>query len=230
MDKKTAAILLYSLLERIERDNVIGTVSSLERQALQLALRALDADGEIAQLSEPTSKPSGYVPATESVGQNLPSADNSNPTSLHDVHSTAIPVALPKVELDLSSIEREEVTDPNVLMCIDFGTAMSKAFATVLPAQYLDLELGAEAGGHGYTLPSSVFIGDNGKAYFGFEAIEMSQDLVDSGRERLDSIKGWLSLRREGNLDGEGCVLQKAMNPTHVRLTQGDLFAFTWLT
>src|SRR5690606_5328406 len=95
--------------------------------------------------------------------------------------------------------------------------------ATVLPDGYLDLELGTLAGKEGYTLPSSVFIGDDGRAYFGFEAVEMSQDLVDSGRERLDSIKGWLSLRREGNLDGEACVLAKAMNPTDYRLTQGDL-------
>ena len=41
MDKKTAAMLLASLLERIERDHAIGAASSHERQALRLAVQAL---------------------------------------------------------------------------------------------------------------------------------------------------------------------------------------------
>lgn len=139
------------------------------------------------------------------------------------LQAAPIPPMLPKVKLVLDSLKRTQPATPDLMMCLDFGTAMSKAFASVFPDEYLDLELGAAAGRNGYTLPSSVFIGDDGKAYFGFEAIDLSQDLVESGRERLDSIKGWLSLRREGNLDGEACVLQKSLNPTDYRLTQGDL-------
>jgi len=225
LDKKTAAILLASLMERIERDQTIGTVSSMERQALQIALKALDGEGEPAATSHPAPKPTSPTSARNDTtnGAVLP-PDTETPILVAEAPaapSTAI--FLPKAPLVLKSVEREEVTDPNVLMCLDFGTAMSKAFATVFPDQYLDLELGTEAGKQGYTLPSSVFIGDNGRAYFGFEAIEMSQDLVESGRERLDSIKGWLSLRREGNLDGESCVLEKTMNPTGYKLTQGDM-------
>lgn len=225
MEKKTAAILLASLLERIELDRAIGTVSSLERQALQLALTILDADEDGTATSTPTSRNLGLAP-TSSIGSSddVGASPGLATATRNAVAATALqPAELPTNQLVLDSIECEEATDPNVLLCLDFGTAMSKAFATVLPDQHLDLELGTEAGKQGYTLPSSVFIGDDGKAYFGFEAIEMSQDLVDSGRERLDSIKGWLSLRREVNLDGEACVLQAAMNPTAFKLTQGDL-------
>lgn len=194
MDNKIAAVLLASLMERVEREQTIGTMSSLERQALQLAIQALSSGADLSPLPN-TAKP----PITEIL-----------PT-------------LPKVELVLDAVERETPSDPEVLLCLDFGTAMSKAFASVVPDGYLDLELGAAAGRDGYTLPSSVFISDDGRAYFGFEAIDLSQDLVDSGRERLDSIKGWLSLRREGNLDGEACLLQPTLNPTAYKLTQGDM-------
>src|SRR6218665_617473 len=194
MDKKTAAILLASLLERIERDHAIGATSSHERQALRLAVQALGAKDAPAPL--PPAPP--------------PIAVDS-------------PIEPPRIDLVLSSIQREEKTTPDVLMCLDFGTAMSKAFASVFPGQHLDLALGVAAGKEGYALPSSVFIADDGNAYFGFEAIEMSQGFESSGRERLDSIKGWISLQQEGSLDGEGNILSKAMNPSGVKLTQGDL-------
>lgn len=227
MDKKVAAALLASMMERIARDQSIGTVSSLERQALLLAIQSLDPDTAtaisplIGVLAGP-STPEATSTVVGAVTTSTPLMEGASPVV--EPPAAPEPLVLPKVELELSSVDREEVTDPDVLLCLDFGTAMSKAFASVFPDKYLDLELGAEAGRKGYTLPSSVFIGDDGKAYFGFEAIELSQDLVDSGRERLDSIKGWLSLRKEGNLDGASCVLPASMNPaTGYRLTQGDL-------
>lgn len=225
MDNKTAAILLSSLLERVDREQTIGIVSSLERQALHRAVRALDDGSERAASPIPPPPSVTGVPAvgaapTQTLAPEVvlklvqPPADPPKPPS---------PPPLPTVALVLDSVKRVNPSDPTVLMCLDFGTAMSKAFASVFPDGYLDLELGAAAGRSGYTLPSSVFIADDGKTYFGFEAIDYSQDLVDSGRERLDSIKGWLSLRREGNLDGEACLLQPGLNPTAYKLTQGDL-------
>ena len=203
MDKKTAAILLASLLERIERDHAIGAASSHERQALRLAVQALGGGDAPAVATEPVHVPSAPAPVV--------------------AESLGTPSEPARIDLVLASVQREQQTPPDVLMCLDFGTAMSKAFASVFPDQQLDLALGVAAGREGYALPSSVFIADDGKAYFGFEAIEMSQGLESSGRERLDSIKGWISLQQEGSLDGEGNVLTKAMNPSGVKLTQGDL-------
>lgn len=194
MDKKTAAVLLASLLERIERDQAVGAASSQERQALRLAVQALGGE-DVPSVSPPPAPPIVVAP----------------------------PVEPPRIDLVLSSIEREEKTTPDVLMCLDFGTAMSKAFASVFPNQHLDLALGAAAGREGYALPSSIFIADDRKAYFGFEAIEMSQGLESSGRERLDSIKSWISLQQEGSLDGDAYILPKEMNPSDIKLTQGDL-------
>jgi len=208
MDQKTASVLLASLLERIERDHTIGAVSSLEKHALQLALQALG--GAEATATAPVITP---------IRPDSRQGPFPRPVDAPVVAATTPP----KVDLVLTSIERDSPTNPEVMLCLDFGTAMSKAFATVYPDDHRELPLGEIAGRQGYTLPSSVFIGDDGKAYFGFEAIDLSQELVESGRERLDSIKHWLSLRREGNLDGESCVLQPSLNPTAVRLTQGDL-------
>lgn len=225
MDNKTAAILLTSLLERVDREQTIGIVSSLERQALQRALQALGNGSELASPLIPAFLPSTDVPMTKPAPEYTPAPEAAlKPQQLPTGPAKPpSPPPLPNVTLNLNSVKREKPSDPSVLMCLDFGTAMSKAFAAVSPDGYLDLELGAAAGRSGYTLPSSVFIADDGRAYFGFEAIDHSQDLVDSGRERLDSIKGWLSLRREGNLDGEACLLQSGLNPTAYKLTQGDL-------
>jgi molecular chaperone HscA len=227
MDKKTAAVLIASLLERIERDQTIGAVSSLERTALQIALAGLQGevgyiDADAIEHDGPVTTPQSGTGSAVSDATSLPISKESVDVGAKDGLPFSAPV-LPTVTLALGSIQRDEVTDPEVLLCLDFGTAMSKAFAKVFPDKYLDLELGKEAGRQGYMLPSSVFIADDGKAYFGFEAIEQSQDLIDSGRERLDSIKGWLSLRREGNLDSEACVLKPTMNPSAYRLTEGDL-------
>jgi hypothetical protein len=204
MDNKIAAVLLASLLERANRDQVLGSVSLLEREALLHALGALGHD---------------VVTTTSQTG----SRGASGEARATDKAASPIALALPKVDLVLDSLDIESPSDDRVLMCLDFGTAMSKAFASVSSQEYLDLELGAAAGRQGYALPSSVFIGDDGKAYFGYEAIDLSHELVESGRERLDSIKGWLSLRKEGNLDGEVCVLPKSLNPTDFKLTRGDL-------
>lgn len=201
MDEKIASYLLASLLERINRDQ-IGTVSAPERAALEFALGVLGG-------ADPLGTSPGAAPGAGGV---QPQPVNPEAT-----------VVLPDVELVLDAMDLSEPENSDVLLCLDFGTAMSKAFASTVDDEHLDLELGKAAGKAGYTLPSSVFIGDNGKVYFGYEAIEMSQDLVESGRERLDSIKSWLSNRQGGDLDGEANILPPAFNPSAVKLTEGDL-------
>lgn len=223
MDKKVASFLLASLLERIGRDQ-IGTVSGHEKAALEFALRILtdDQSGLILPLAESKLSDIHKINSQNEGEFNAPIVGSQS-------HVTSVPETkiesdkLPEVELVLDSLAYSEPTNPDVLLCLDFGTAMSKAFAARHAEDYLDLELGIAAGRHGHVLPSSVFITDDGKVYFGFEAIEHSDGLIESGRERLDSIKSWLSLRSEGDLDGQACVLTKAFNPSPHKLTQGDL-------
>lgn len=213
MDNKIAAALLASMLERVDRERTIGAVSSLERKALDLALQALQGDAPTLESipEAPAAPPPPPVAAPMAEERRQP-----EPTPM------AAPVeAPPDIELALDSLRQQTPTDPEVMLCLDFGTAMSKAFAMAHPDHYMELELGPVVGSQGYALPSSVFISEDGKAYFGQEAIDLSLELLDSGRKRLDSIKEWLSLRRGGgNLTS---VLEPDFNPTPVRLTEGDL-------
>jgi molecular chaperone HscA len=210
LNKEMAVILLESLLDRIDRDGGTGTVSRHEVLALRYALNVLNPDtATTTGPSQPTAKELiPEKPPTKGVQPPKPIGEGP------EFHA---------IELVLDSLKQTEPSDSDIILCLDFGTAMSKAFASVLPNEYLDLELGTAAGRSGYTLPSSVFIADNGKAYFGYEAIEQSQGLIGSGRQRLDSIKAWLSQQSEGSLDGEARVLHESWNPTKIKLTQGDM-------
>ncbi|MGQ3050904.1 MAG: hypothetical protein ACT6S0_03880 [Roseateles sp.] len=205
MDKKLASSLLLNLIQRIDLGQITG-FTALERAALTYAQGALgDGDG-------PTSAP----PPTPAVPPTTDAISKPEPVA-------RVPLtALPQVTLNLKCLDQDVPSDPDVLLCLDFGTAMSKAFAFVQPANYIDLSLGVSAGGGGYAVPSSVFVGADGKAYFGFEAIAQSDGLAASGRERLDSIKTWLSLSTGGDLDSESRTLKQTHNPTGVALTQGD--------
>lgn len=208
MDKKFASSLLLNLIQRIDLGQIAG-FTALERDALSFAQKALVEGDPVAVLS--SASPASEPPiATAQAPQAAPAA------------ASPPPPPLPEVALNLAAIQRDTPTDPDVLLCLDFGTAMSKAFAFVQPAGYIDLGLGRAAGGQGYPVPSSVFIGADGKAYFGFEAIAQSDGLAVNGRERLDSIKSWLSLGTGGDLDGEARTLKPSQNPTGIRLTHGD--------
>lgn len=242
MNDQMAAMLLASLLERVEGGQAIGVISSLERQALKLAVEALAGVPGQAVAAEPIpARPAAVAVVTTPVAAWIaPSTVPLQTAEGHAAVAAAAPPVLPAtlaadleeivvipdrphVKLVLASLDAESQTPSDVLMCLDFGTAMSKAFASVFPNNQLDLALGTAAGHTGYALPSSVFIADDSKAYFGFDAIEMSQGLEHSGRERLDSIKGWISLQNTGSLDEDDKVLSPALNPSGEKLTQGDL-------
>jgi molecular chaperone HscA len=143
MDKKFASSLLLNLIQRIDLGQ-IAAFTALEMDALAFAQKALaEGDTSAAATSpDPVSRPSGAaaVPASQAEPEVAPDPK---------------PV-LPEVELNLTAIERDSPSDPDVLLCLDFGTAMSKAFAFVQPAGYIDLDLGRAAGaGIRFRLPCS---------------------------------------------------------------------------
>ncbi|MDM0018007.1 hypothetical protein [Variovorax saccharolyticus] len=205
MDKKIAAYLLASLVQRINRDQ-IGSVSDQEKEALAYALNFL-SDGDI---------PKGTPTIVEAPPAVVPPVAPKTETP-----AKKAPPPLPKISLDLRSLDHQKPMAASAILCLDFGTARSKAFASTDSEEHLDLELGKAAGNEGYTLPSSVFIAADEKAYFGAEAIDKSLSGTIANRERLDSIKSWLSLREEGDLDSE--AVSENYNPTHFTLTEGDL-------
>lgn len=142
MDKKFASSLLLNLIQRIDLGQISG-FTELERDALSFAQRALGDGDQAAATSSPSpTSPDGPVAISALI--TLPETPS------------APPPPLPKVALNLAAIERDRPGDPDVLLCLDFGTAMSKAFAFVPPMGYIDLALGRAAGGRGYPVPSSV--------------------------------------------------------------------------
>lgn len=225
MNREVARFLLESLIERID-GNAIGSVSSGEREALGIALAALTGEvpTEHAKAHTPTPPAQPHMESDIVVPDVSPEQGVTlKPRSeAPPVAERPAPEPIPvRVSLVTDSLDLNEALDQDVLLCLDFGTAMSKAFAQSDNGQAFELELGAQAGGEGYAVPSSVFISDSGRILLGYEAVEASQELSESNRQRLDSIKSWLSQRSDGDLDR--FQLSPEMNPTDVKLTEGDL-------
>lgn len=122
------------------------------------------------------------------------------------------------------ALELQAPEDPHVILCLDFGTARSKAFAASADALF-DLALGQRAGavGASHSLLSCIFISDDGLIHFGEAAAEKSEVPVARGeRERLDSIKAMVTNSAPGaDLTSQHC--RQRINPTSMPLTDGDL-------
>lgn len=210
MDKHTARILLESLLQRIEdspdtgKRRLAGVISDAEWTALQVALEALRATDPKHGAGEDS------VNRSEGLKEDHPIQDRPSARNLLGCSRS----------LELASVE-----DPEVTLCLDFGTAMSKAFAVKGTdseyLQLLDLGLGLLAGEAGvYPVTSSLWIEENGRIFVGRAAFDRSLKYGVPGRQRFDSMKQYLSQGLHGNLDE--MPLEEAINPSNVRLTVGD--------
>lgn len=210
MDIKSAKLLVQSLLNRVEQDPSngkykLGIISSQEMQALDLLLVAA-SDMTASPAPVPTapvaSPPPKGVSPTESV------APNQEPAEAFD--------------LKLGALERTEADDIRVTVCLDFGTAMSKAFAIQGDANPVELALGRRAGASGYPVESAIFISDDGILYFGPEAIELGTAAASLGRARFDSPKARLSMGQQ--VDIHRAHVRKEINPIgDIPITEGDL-------
>ncbi|RYD75834.1 MAG: hypothetical protein EOP84_17705, partial [Verrucomicrobiaceae bacterium] len=129
----------------------------------------------------------------------------------------------------IADSRRSADLQPEVTLCLDFGTARSKAFATGRGAdgadQYLELGIGKRARESDsiYAVSSSVWVDENGRVYVGRSAVERSlQEGVE--HRRLDSLKQELSQGIMGNPDD--IKVPKDLNPTDIPLTYGHLITF----
>ena len=116
--------------------------------------------------------------------------------------------------------------DEDVILCVDFGTARSKAFGTKGGDQeLLDLALGTRAGqaANPHSLLSCVFISDEGLIFFGERAAAMSEHAVGRGsRERFDSFKSMVTNAHPGS-DLRATRCSELANPTRAKLSEGDI-------
>ncbi|WKT93613.1 hypothetical protein QYR01_19360 [Brucella anthropi] len=125
-----------------------------------------------------------------------------------------------KLLLDLGD---EAVQDPAAIVCVDFGTSFSKAFATVSQdgtLRYIDLAIGDGLTGTKLTTPSELLIAD-GKVYFGSKARSQVDDTQTSTDRIIDSIKQFITLGKEVSKLG-AARLQPIQDPNG-DLTQRDV-------
>jgi hypothetical protein len=199
VDNAEARVLLASLWDRIERggqNNKWMLQGAMSGLEREALRKALDSFGVESAREEAATRPA----------------------------QTNSAKGRPPVKLNDSVLAKAQNSGSDVTMCLDFGTAMSKAFAIRRTnREPVDLALGRAAGYTEavYPVPSSLFVSSHGRVYFGHQAV--SQSLQDSNpeRERFDSPKQILS---QGSfVDIKNVPVSRNLNPTDVDLTQGDL-------
>jgi hypothetical protein len=119
-----------------------------------------------------------------------------------------------------------DVISKDLLLCIDFGTSFSKAFATLDNgldrAALIDLPIGDGSTGSTLTSPSELFI-DNGRLYFGLNARKQLDDTQASADRLIDSIKQFITLNSDVTLLGKS-KLSPTQDPTQT-FSRRDILA-----
>lgn len=197
LDERT--LLLRNLLSRLDADRESeqpryrGVVSDAEREALRALLDQRSPGG-------------GGRERADRDAEQTPEPD-----------SEPLP---PPIRIDETVLGLNVAQQPEHVLCVDFGTAMSKAFACRTDGEstldelelddldLLELPLGAEDRGDGaadpagyddddsvYAVVSSVWIDDGGLMFAGSGALNRGRLHEHAGatRERLDSIKQQIS-------------------------------------
>ncbi len=215
MEGTEAKVLLANLLERVQvgddgHRRLPGTITKQEVAALELALSQFTID----------SLPPPKVIARSESGAEL-RADQQQEEDLRE----------PPIQLDLAALNAPPAP-AGVRVCIDFGTAMSKA---TLVGDSIEgdetgptderievLELGRPGEQENFSetmLISSVYIDDLGCLWFGKKAVDLSliEGQSGGGRRRLDDIKRVLT---EGNIED---AVPDDFNPTSAPVSYGDM-------
>lgn len=234
MELIEAKILLGNLVKRIKTQEdgihqLPGVLTDGEIEALHLAIQLLgvpqpapDPGGVKNPVSGETAPqppvPIPPIPAfnVEEPGETIP--DQKTPEPMPKSFK-------PRVELDLSVLSLDP-PPKNARLCLDFGTAMSKA-TLVQENEGTDseeihvLRLGVPGDQEEISevmLISSVYIDGEGMLWFGKAAVDRSMiEGGDGSRQRLDNIKRRLS---EEGWDEQ---VSDRLNPTDLRITYGDM-------
>ena len=225
MTTNEAVQLVRSLCQRFDAEpRRFGSyISDLERQALGLLLKAWDASD--VGVSGPSELP---VPQASS-GQ------DQGPPAESPAIGSAPAVVVVRYKPCLDALDRTGPESPNFLLCLDFGTAKSKACASRREfddeeeADLIELALGTLDGDidqSTYPVSSSVWIDEDEKVYVGAEAVRRGQHRsVQGSRRRIDSLKQYIS-QAHSEEDLTFGVLSADENPTTVRLSMDDIVVF----
>lgn len=217
MNPTEAKILLQNLMKRIrqidaDRYKLSGLLTDDEFDALRLALSTLSAESPVA------------MPVDQGLSVESESAEDA-PEAIRE----------PAFELDTSVLELPH-PPADRRVCLDFGTAMSKAVLVRDENDERDeevevLQLGRPGDQEEISetmLVSSVFIDTEGVLRFGESAVKRSRIDAQSGEHlRIDNIKRYLSE------EGFHSIVPEKFNPAAIDITNGDmilayLMFFTW--
>ena len=192
MDLDTAKFLLENMIGRMEQDGdtkpkrwkLEGSISALEMDALKTILDRL-SDTDVAVTTQPNIPQYQPDPIDPGKQKHIVSPGPSDAT------------ANKLVTLNISALDFDTPQNPDITLCLDFGTAMSKAAASRgFEDEFLELKLGEQAkqDGIAYPVVSSIFISDSGKVYFGQDST--NQSMIDNLAEtqRFDSLKQEITL------------------------------------
>lgn len=226
MELMKAKFLLENLLDRIEvledgSKQLSGKLTDKEYEALKIAIALFD--GNVVASPKPVLNNAEIdihpLPEFQPMVEEAPREDVK-------LSEDDAPVEEERpIEID-SSVLLLAPAPNNVRLCLDFGTAMSKA---TLVEDFEDddfedievLKLGIPGDQEQISevmLVSSVFIDDNGLLWFGRNAAEAAKLLPeDSNRQQLDNIKRYLSE------EGLNSIVTERFNPTGIDITYGDL-------
>ena len=210
MNDRDAKLLISNLLERLiiqvggAMDLPGGRLSKQEVNALRFILGNSGAVGE-ANVSDDGSVSSAVIDA--------PSED--------------------RIFLNRAAFDRIGPKALDLRLCLDFGTAMSKAWATGADeSETLPIVLGRDAAGEAaLVVDSAVFIDDDGRVYLGEAAVRQFRPHAGHGRHLYNNIKRLLS-DAEVESDLHSWRLDLAIDPTSSNLSRGDLLVLylAWLT
>ena len=197
-----AILLLENLLARLQADaeadrpQFRGIVSDAEREALRVVLGAVGAPS-----------PSRPEPPVDTVVERPEPVQPPEPVELPAVTEPPegdAPETPPLVvELNLDAVRPDISPPPDWVLCLDFGTARSKAFVAAdeeeeeEDSKLQPLTLGDydEDDASKYELSSCVWIDDDGRLFVGSEAVKrgMSYGGEPTTRRPLDSLKQEIS-------------------------------------
>ena len=134
----------------------------------------------------------------------------------------------PGPTLVTKALQYKESPAPEWTLCLDFGTAKSKAFAATNveeDPELLPLPIGKadnDMDGSMHEVSSSIWIADDGLLFVGSEAVKRGIDYGNSTRRRLDSLKQEISqLHPESDHSRLERRLAKEVDPTST-LTYSD--------
>lgn len=231
MENIEAKILLKNLLNRVETQEdgskqLTGVLTADELDALFLALTLLEGSQQpaVQQQYIPVSAAASKQPEIPSIPVVCAEKDQSDEEGNNSVEPQ--PATLdPRVDLDLGSLSLPS-PPTDVRLCLDFGTAMSKATLvedndSVESEAIHVLQLGVPGDQEEINevmLISSVYIDNEGSLWFGKAAVDLSMvEGGDGSRQRLDNIKRRLSE------DGWNEEVGPKFNPTDIAITNGDM-------